>query len=175
MASCNYCKVSPSPEEPVKSCVCQNVSYCSKECQAKDWKTHKPSCPPFVIRESPGKGRGLFATRRIKQGQVILEEYPLIIIRVGLSIYEFLANQYPFIDEDIKAKILQLHDPADSETVEELISQSPMEAKTDEMIKMFRIISRIPVRQPETHSLGYIQQPVLHLLLLQHWHHQYGG
>ena len=36
-----------------------------------DWKTQKPFCPPYVIRESPGKGRGHFATRRIKEGQVL--------------------------------------------------------------------------------------------------------
>ena len=70
MGSCDFCKV--EPEEPLKSCVCRKVSYCSKECQAKDWKTHKPSCPPFIIRESPGKGRGLFATRRIQNGKSIL-------------------------------------------------------------------------------------------------------
>ena len=79
MGSCNYCKI--DTKEQLKSCVCKKVSYCSKECQAKDWKTHKPSCPPFIIRESPGKGRGLFATRKIKEGQVILEEYPLLTHR----------------------------------------------------------------------------------------------
>ena len=67
---CNFCKI--DPKEPLKSCVCGQASYCSKECQLNDWKTHKPSCPPFIIRESPGKGKGLFATRKIKEGQIIL-------------------------------------------------------------------------------------------------------
>ena len=66
MASCHFCKI--KPDEQLKSCVCGKASYCSKECQAKDWKTHKPSCPPFIVRESPGMGRGLFATRKIKEG-----------------------------------------------------------------------------------------------------------
>ena len=57
MASCNFCKVDPKGNEKLKSCVCGKVSYCSKECQVKDWKVHKPSCPPFVVRESPGKAR----------------------------------------------------------------------------------------------------------------------
>ena len=76
MASCNFCKA--NPEDQLKNCVCGKASYCSKDCQAKDWKTHKPSCPPFIIRESPGKGRGLFATRKIKEGQIILDEYSIL-------------------------------------------------------------------------------------------------
>jgi hypothetical protein len=110
MAPCDFCLVD-SKKEQLKSCVCKKVSYCSKECQAKDWKVHKPSCPPFVIRESPGKGRGLFATRRIKAGDIILEDYPLLT-RDGLSLICYGAMDYDKIDEDTKAKILQLHDPA---------------------------------------------------------------
>ena len=72
--------------------MCGKVSYCSKECQA-----HKPSCPRFILRESPSKGRGLFATRKIKEGQVILEEYPIITINEALSYDDFQDNLYPFI------------------------------------------------------------------------------
>ena len=82
MASCSFCKVS---KEHLKNCVCGLVSYCSKDCQVKDWKAHKPSCPPFIIRESPGKGRGLFATRNIKEGQVIIDEHPLLIVAAGMN------------------------------------------------------------------------------------------
>ena len=66
MGLCAFCKI--DSKEQLKSCVCKKVSYCSKDCQTKDWKSHKPACPPYVIRESPGKGRGLFATRKIKEG-----------------------------------------------------------------------------------------------------------
>ena len=95
MASCNFCKV--DSEEQLKSCVCQKVFYCSKECQTKDWRAHKPSCPPFIVRESPGKGRGLFATRKIKEGQLILEEFPLLTFNIDISINEFQCFYYPFI------------------------------------------------------------------------------
>ena len=152
MASCNYCKV--SPQEPLKRCVCGKVSYCSKECQAKDWKIHKPSCPPYTIREVPGKGRGLFATRKIKEGQIILEEYPFISLRNGdiVSFNEFKMNHYPNIDESTKAKILEIRDPAenlkmmDPETVEKLVREDPVikswrEAKSDEISKIYRIVS----------------------------------
>ena len=84
MNSCDFCK--KNPEEPLKSCVCKKASYCSKECQVKDWKTHKPSCPPYVVRESPGKGRGLFASRKITEGEIISDEYPLITLKVAVSL-----------------------------------------------------------------------------------------
>ena len=146
MGSCDFCK-----KDSKLSCVCGKVSYCSKECQKNDWKVHKPSCPPFVIRESPGKGRGLFATRRIKEGQVIIHEYPLLTLRAGVSFSEFKATHFPNIDENTKAKILQLHDPAedfkalDTETFEELVRKDPgkmfyKEAETDEMSKIYRIV-----------------------------------
>jgi hypothetical protein len=37
-------------KESAKKCgKCSRVSYCSKECQAQDWKTHKSVCVPFVV------------------------------------------------------------------------------------------------------------------------------
>ena len=130
MGSCSYCKISPT--EPLKSCVCQKVSYCSKECQAKDWKSHKPSCPPFIIRESHGKGRGLFTTNRIKEGQVILEEYPLFTWNVGMSFNEFKTTHFPKIDANTKAKIFKLN--------------TDEEAEGDEESKIYRIICGYGVR-----------------------------
>lgn len=45
MPSCNTCKKSP-PEVPnLKRCAkCWNTSYCSRDCQKADWKTHKKTC-----------------------------------------------------------------------------------------------------------------------------------
>ena len=150
MGACNFCKV--DPKHPLKSCTCGKVSYCSKECQAKDWKAHKPSCPPFTVRESPGRGRGLFATRRIKEGQILLDEYPLLINKGSMSQREFENNSYPYIDAASKAKILNLHDPAenlrnlDPDTVEKLVRKNNLmliyrEAFDDEVSKIFRIVA----------------------------------
>ena len=151
MSSCHFCKV--DPKKQLLSCVCKKVSYCSKECQTKDWKIHKPSCPPYIIRESSGKGRGLFATRKIKAGQVILEEYPLLVLSdVGISLREFRVYHYPHIDDETKAKILQLNDPSenlkilDAETVEKLLRKNPnmmlwKEARNDEISKIYRILN----------------------------------
>lgn len=151
MASCDFCK--DNPMNQLKSCVCGKASYCSKECQAKDWKTHKPSCPPFVIRESPGKGRGLFATRKIKEGQIILDEYPLLTVNDGtMSFSKFRACYYPNIDAETKAKILKLNDPSenlnelDTRTVEKMTSKNLRvmfwsDTSSEEMRKIFRIVS----------------------------------
>ena len=114
MGSCDFCKVDCTDQ--LKSCVCKKVSYCSKECQAKDWKTHKPSCPPFIIKESPGKGKGLFATRRIKEGQIIVDEYPLLILRDGISLNEFKTHHYPNLDKETKDRILKLNSWSDEHT-----------------------------------------------------------
>ena len=157
MGSCDFCKKVPTGTDQLKTCVCKKASYCSKDCQEKDWKTHKPSCPPFIIRESPGKGRGLFATRKIKEGQVIMEEYPLLVLRDGTTLPGFQANHFPNIDEEVKAKILQLNDPADdfkkldTGTVEELIRKEPSlkfwkEARSDEMSKVYRIFCGNSIR-----------------------------
>ena len=126
---CGFCKI--DTKEQLKSCVCKKVSYCSKECQTKDWKTHKPSCPPFIIRESPGKGRGLFATRKIKEGQIILDEYPLLTWNVGMSFNEFGTTQFPIMDDDTKAMVLELNPGL-------LCCE---EAPNDEMSKIYRIVT----------------------------------
>ena len=109
MTSCNFCHA--VSESKLGSCVCGKVSYCNKECQTKDWKNHKLSCPPYTVREVPGKGRGLFATRKITPGMIILEEKPLFTIE---NTQEVELSIFHRIDEETKASILQLHDPADN-------------------------------------------------------------
>ena len=100
MAVCSHCKGFST--EKLKRCVCKNAFYCNEKCQARDWKNHKPSCPPFTVRESPGNGRRLFATRRIKEGQIILDEYPFLTLVMsgehGISRQEFSTKYY---DEDL--------------------------------------------------------------------------
>ena len=72
---CTYCK-SPA----ILSCPCAKVSYCGKECQGSDWKRYKPDCPPFIVKEVPGKGRGLIATRTLPFGFKLLTEQPVLAI-----------------------------------------------------------------------------------------------
>jgi hypothetical protein len=53
--SCVTCKRSQRPDEekPYMFCSrCRAAYYCSKECQAKSWPTHKPECLPHNQAES---------------------------------------------------------------------------------------------------------------------------
>ena len=180
MASCHFCKV--DSKDQLKYCVCKKVTYCSKECQAKDWKDHKSSCPPYVIKESPGKGRGFFATRKIKEGQLILEEYPLLMVEFGLSFPAFQVK-YHDIDEETKEQILQLFDPAetfstlDTRTARELFRKNPRMSlykealsASDEMSKIWRIFLHNSVAtcgEPTLYS-NFAEMSLYHFSLLNH-------
>ena len=149
---CSFCKV--EPKEQLKSCVCRKASYCFKECQTKDWKSHKSSCRPFKIKEAPdGKGKGLFATRSITEGEVILEETPLHTEPQHkiTSFFEFKKNVFPNLRPEAKAKILQLHDPSkefkslEGRKKKKLIKTDPnfrhyRDGGEDEVDKMYRIV-----------------------------------
>jgi len=37
---------------------------------------------PYTVRDIPGKGKGLFAARRIARGEVFLEDYPSVLADV---------------------------------------------------------------------------------------------
>ena len=61
MATANQklCIVCPKPGK--KLCQgCKNINYCSRECQKRDWKTHKLLCktfPDFADRPTPDSRR----------------------------------------------------------------------------------------------------------------------
>ena len=82
----------------------------------------------------------------------MLEEYPLLTIREGMTPGEF-KFKYSSIDKETKAQILEFHDPAENlrnlemETIEKVVRKNPdgnvrfwRDAKTDKMSKIFRII-----------------------------------
>ena len=91
MASCAFYK--SNSIKRLKNFVCGKVSYCRKKCKA-----HKPSCHPVTMRESAGKGRA--EGTLCHQEQIILEEYPIILLRGEMSLNEFKTNYYPNIDEN---------------------------------------------------------------------------
>ncbi|KAG5877975.1 hypothetical protein JTB14_032236 [Gonioctena quinquepunctata] len=62
----------------MKCSACKMVSYCSKEHQKKNWKSHKILCRPFEICQESTIGKCLVATRDLKSGDVILSEMPVV-------------------------------------------------------------------------------------------------
>ena len=66
---------------------CKLRPFCSLLCQENDWKTgHKQFCEnsgeygiDFCLRDSPGKGIGVFALRDFSFGEKIIVERPLIM------------------------------------------------------------------------------------------------
>eukprot|EP00940_MAST-03C_sp_MAST-3C-sp2_P000449 g449.t1 len=61
---------------------CGVAKYCSKTCQVAHWKRkHKRECRPFVARRVEGYdgGIGVFATKKIKKGDLVLKERALLI------------------------------------------------------------------------------------------------
>ena len=57
---------------------CHAITYCGVECQRADWERHNWNCVPVMVKEFPGKGRGIVAARDIKMGEEIFKDKPLI-------------------------------------------------------------------------------------------------
>ena len=57
---------------------CHAITYCGVECQKADWERHNWNCVPVMVKEFPGKGRGIVAARDIKMGERIFKDEPVI-------------------------------------------------------------------------------------------------
>lgn len=96
MVSCAYCYKLLDGNRVSRCGRCKKRAYCSKACQALDWKkySHKRWCCnsgeidfDYAIRECEFKSRGLgvFALRDFKRGEKAMVERPLIVTLTGSS------------------------------------------------------------------------------------------
>jgi len=82
---CAFCLIEIQGDKINKCGKCNRRAYCSKDCQVKDWtnntgQNHKIWCDDRIceedidweIRESPGKGLGVFALRDIPKNTKII-------------------------------------------------------------------------------------------------------
>ena len=156
MGVCSYCQVQCEG----KSCICGRVVYCHQSCQKKDWSRHSSNCPPYKVSHILGKGRGLVATRRIKAGEVVVEENPLIVIeghqrQFKLSHEEFRSH-FEKLDSNHQKKILELYDPTADQCS---LQQADLQGKPDEdtskntSMKAFRIFSNNSINVCEVAEL----------------------
>ena len=75
--TCFKCKL--QSKKRLLTCInCHTITYCGQECQKADWERHKWNCVPVMVKEFPGKGRGIVAARDIKMGERIFEDEPVI-------------------------------------------------------------------------------------------------
>ena len=61
---------------------CHAITYCGVECQKADWERHEWNCHPVMVKEFPGKGRGLVAARDIEKGEMIFKDKPVIKLAI---------------------------------------------------------------------------------------------
>ncbi len=61
----------------------------------------------FIIKESPGKGIGMFATREIQRGELIIFEKPLLTIPSSYAGYESIIEK---LLPDERRLFYDLHD-----------------------------------------------------------------
>ena len=111
---------------------CGNVHYCDKACQKSHWKLHKKDCKPFRICEIAGKNKGIVATKAIRQGQVIIRDRALLILKKSqirdkvkpsrstiLSIFQYLLFRgqfYSISSKRCQLKIRRLCCPSTTKT-----------------------------------------------------------
>jgi len=75
----------------------QQVYYCNRDCQRKNWKIHKPICQALMYKicNSPDLGNYLVASRKIKAGEVLFTESPLVVGPSSITIPVCLACYVP--------------------------------------------------------------------------------
>merc|ERR1712004_562170 len=107
---------------------CCQVRYCSREHQREDWAEHKSRCRPVAIRDIKDKGKGLVATRSLKEGEVVLQELPLLVGQLTSStawtgapqvtslLVKKLVQTFNNLVPEQQALVLSLHAPEHSES-----------------------------------------------------------
>lgn len=86
------------------------------------------SSPAYVIKDIPGKGKGLVAQRQIRKWEVVLVDYPVMLAHLGLfdvvgpelreDILDRALRQLP---EEQQGEILSLARSTGGETVEDIL------------------------------------------------------
>jgi len=75
-----------------------------------DWKRHKPDCPPVIVKEVPGKGRGLFATRGLPLGFTLLTEQPVLTVDTKKPDHDKLLTDFQSKNKETRMEILKFND-----------------------------------------------------------------
>lgn len=95
-----------------------------------------PDPPPYEIKDVPGKGKVLVATRAIKRGTKLLANSPVLVVHRGFFNETFPEKQGPLLEAAVKllpadtqARLLEQIDPANNVlTLQDVLERRPLEA-----------------------------------------------
>lgn len=146
--SCCYCRAF---HEHMRRCACQTVAYCSKECQKKHWKEHKPLC-------DRGKGTSVSASGD-----------PLITTSMCEQAVAFVNEQTELKNLDVYAPVIVLfpprgrsHEPLRLTSLGELVAQNPTMQEP-----MKKLLKQVVDEQHRwiIHLLWFTDNKVLHKII----------
>ena len=107
---CHKTVTGPGKTKLSKCARCHSITYCSRECQVKDWPRHREYCIPVMVTEINAKDLGLVASKDFKKGEVLFKETAAITVQAPSDIVPLqeLKDQIGKISEEQKTMFYQL-------------------------------------------------------------------
>ena len=108
---CHKCFKTVTGKTKLSKCArCHSITYCSRECQIKDWPRHRQFCIPVMVTEINAKDLGLVASKDFKKGEVLYKETAVITVHAPSDMVPLqeLKDQIDKMSEEQKTKFYQL-------------------------------------------------------------------
>nr|GAT48799.1 predicted protein [Mycena chlorophos] len=96
---CFVCKKPPAEGTSLQRCSrCRSVPYCSRECQAKDWKAHKEVCMIFIAQNAADDTSTTFGKKgKMKKGRENLRSRGDIVRDLNATSLEHNENIFSIV------------------------------------------------------------------------------
>ena len=109
---CSECELAEEKENTFGRCAC-GAAFCSIKCHKTGWTEHKKVCPPVLPRPIEGKDIGMVATRKAKEGDLLVSEQPIFVLKEvykkeGKQRFLDTFSQLPVAK---RKELLSLYDP----------------------------------------------------------------
>ncbi|XP_044006952.1 SET domain-containing protein SmydA-8-like [Aphidius gifuensis] len=99
MSEQEICAVCNAPAQQ-KCSACKIIFYCSRQHQKYHWKEHAKKCKAFEIAEDDVVGRHYIATRKLKQGEIIVKELKALISGPQFGTFPVCLGCYDILSAD---------------------------------------------------------------------------
>eukprot|EP00092_Neocalanus_flemingeri_P029853 GFUD01032411.1.p1 GENE.GFUD01032411.1~~GFUD01032411.1.p1 ORF type:complete len:327 (+),score=98.82 GFUD01032411.1:116-1096(+) len=107
MSHCSVCSSAPA-----RVCGgCGQTAYCGVGCQKLDREEHRDQCFPVRVEQMEDKGRGMIATRDIKEGQVVMRDKTIVTAKHDVSDpdnWDSLAEMVSRLPDTVRERYLAL-------------------------------------------------------------------